>query len=157
MPPDPKRLGVLKAMKAVAQGITGAAYHFPVTNPKSVTLDPTFNLMVAPGIDLPLYVIEPDPDSTRDFYPAMQVRDVMTGTITGRKDVADVVDPDARANAWEKMAADLEKAFAVDVTLGGLVYDLRLKTPAPFVGVGTDVVMVVVPWEARMHRTYGEP
>ena len=144
-------------MKVVAQGITGAAYHFPVTNPKSVTLDPTFNVMVAPGVDLPLYVIEPDPDSGREFYPAMQIRDVMTGTITGRMDVGDVIDPDARANAWEKMAADLEKAYAVDVTLAGLVYDLRLKTPAPFVGVGTDVVMVVVPWEARMHRTYGEP
>jgi len=157
MPADPKRLAVLDAMATVARGITGASYHFPVVNPKSVTLDPTFNVMIATGVDLPLYVIEPEPESQRDFHPAMQIRETMRGTITGRMDVADVVDPRARAAAWEKMAADLEKAYAVDVTLGGLLYDLRLMPPAPFVGVGTDVVMVVVPFEARFHRTYGEP
>jgi hypothetical protein len=154
---DSRRLAVLKAIKAVLEGISGAGYNYPVAAAQHVSTDPT-NLLVAaaPG-NSPLYVVEPDPNGRRDFHPAMQVVEFVRGTITGRRDVGDVLDPNARAAAWEGMAADVEKALAADVTLGGLLYDLRLMPPQPFVGVGSPIVMVVVPFEARLHRTYGEP
>jgi hypothetical protein len=154
---DPIRLRVLKAMQAVVRGMTTTAYHYPVTNPANVTLDPTFNLFLQAGLDLPSFIVEPEPEGARNFFPSMQVQDFMRGTVTARMDVADTVDPAARATVWENLAADLEAAFAIDVTLGGLVYDVRLLTPQPFVGVGSGVVGLIQPWEARMHRTYGEP
>jgi hypothetical protein len=149
-------LQVLKAMQAVAQGIVGTGYHFPLQTAEQVTIDPV-NVLTATMADGPLYVIEPTPEGTRQFWPAMQLQNAFRGTITGRMDVSDIVDPLARATTWEHLAADLEKAFAVDVTLGGLVYDLRLLEPQPFVGVGSPVVILVQPWEARVHRTYGAP
>lgn len=138
------------------QGIAGTDYHYPVVVSEQVTLDPT-NVLTATLVDGPLYVIEPTPEGSRQFWPAMQLQNGFRGTITGRVDITDVTDPLARVTAWENLAADLEKALAVDVTLGGLVYDVRLLEPAPYIGVGSPIVMLVQPWEARVHRTYGAP
>lgn len=153
---DSTRLQILKALQTTLQGMTGTGYHYPVTVPEQVTIDPV-NVLTVPLIDGPLYVIEPTPEGTRQFWPAMQLVNGFRGTITARFDVTDIADPQARATVWENLAADLETALAVDVTLDGLVYDLRLLEPAPFVGVGSPTVILVQPWEARLHRTYGSP
>lgn len=154
---DSTRLRILKAIQAGLQAIAGGAYHYPVAAATSVTIDPTVNVLTSVPADLPLYIVEPTPDGDRRFDPAMQLVNKMRGTITGRMDMTDVTDPAGRATVWENMAADIELALSADVTLGGLVYDLRLMEPAPFVGVGSGVVILVQPWEARVHRTYGAP
>ena len=149
---------MLKAIQAALRAISGASYNYPVAAPASVSLDPTMNMLTATGVDLPLYVVEPDPNGRRDFHPAMQVVDFFRGTITARMDaVESAVNPLARAIVWEGLASDIEKALAVDVTLGGLVYDIRLLTPQPLVAVGSEIVVLVQPFEARLHRTYGAP
>lgn len=155
---DSTRLQILKAIQALLQGMTGAAYHYPTTVADMVTIDPTVNALTHTAVpDQPLYIVEPTPEGTRTFWPAMQLVNEFRGTITVRKDISDVVDPLARATVWENLAADIEVALSADVTLGGLVYDVRLLEPAPFVGVGSPVVILVQPWEARLHRTYGAP
>jgi hypothetical protein len=70
---------------------------------------------------------------------------------------ADATDANAKATVWENLAADLEKALGTpkDVTMGGLTYDTRLLVPLPFVGVGSNVVILVQPVEFRIHRPYG--
>lgn len=159
MPDSPKRLQILQAIQTRLQAITGAGYHYPVTVATNVTIDPTVNVLtaaVAPS-DQPLYIVEPTPEGTRQFWPAMQLVNGFRGTITARKDVTDSDDPAAKATIWENLAADIETTMAVDVTLGGLVYDIRLLEPAPFIGVGSPIVVLVQPWEARLHRTYGAP
>lgn len=159
MPNASTRLQVLQAIQTRLQAISGASYHYPVTVAANVTIDPTVNVLtagIAPG-DLPLYVVEPTPEGTRQFWPAMQLVNGFRGTITARKDVTDSDDPAAKATIWENLAADIEVALSADVTLGGLVYDIRLLEPAPFIGVGSPIVVLVQPWEARLHRTYGAP
>lgn len=155
---DSLRLQVLKALKAALEQINGpvGGFVYNVTHESMVTLDPTVNLMTVNNVDLPMFVVEPTPDGNRDFHPAMQVRDVFRVNVHARAD-ADEANPMARAQVWEDLAADVERALAANVTLDSLVYDCRCLQPAPFVGVGSPVVIVVIPLEIRFHRTYGAP
>ena len=152
---DSTRLRILKNLQSTVQGITtGGGYNYTVP-PTSVVLDPTVNILTVNG-DLPYVIIEATPDGGITYYPAEQKREVFKVNLVARVD-ADASDPLSRATAWEKLAADFERALTRDHTRGGNAVDTRLGTPAPFVGVGSSVVVVVVPVEVRFHRTYGEP
>lgn len=156
MAADPTRLNVLKNLQTTLQGMSGAAYHYQVTDPSQVTLDPTVNpLTGVAGSDL-LFIIEPTPDGPRRFYPASQVTEEFVVNVTARC-LADAADPVSRANAWERMAADLETVLTQDLERGGLVCDTRLLTPQPFTGVGSNVVIVMQPVVMTIYRTYGAP
>lgn len=159
MATDPLRLRIIAALVAALRtNITGSDYHYPLQTPSvQVSDDPTTNVLTWNGYDLPLHVIEPTPDNLREFYPAMQVREEFNLNITSRVDVVDLADPGARMAAWERVAADVERALGVDVTLGGLVYDVRVMPPRPFVGIGSPIVIVASPVSVRYHRTYGTP
>ena len=158
MATDPLRQRIIAAIVAAMRAnITGSDYHFPVLSSKQVTSDPTTNLLTWNGYDLPMHVVEPTPDAVREFYPATQIRDEFNLNITSRMDVSDTADPDLRMQTWEKLAADVERALAQDVTLGGLVYDVRVMPPRPFVGIGSPIVIVACPVSVRYHRAYGEP
>jgi hypothetical protein len=151
------RQRIIEAIQDALQAIDNSgAYHYPVNSPTQVSIDPTDNVLTVNGADLPFYVVEPTPDGSRTFYPAMQLVSEFELNIHARKDSEDG-DPSSRVTTWENLAHDIEKALAVDVTLGGLVYDVRVGEPRPFVGVGSNIVVVVNPVTVRLHRTYGEP
>jgi hypothetical protein len=153
------RQRIVEALQAALRAIDDSgAYHYPVNDPSQVSVDPTTNVLTSNGADLPLYVIEPTPEGSRTFYPAMQLVSEFEVNVQARMDAEDG-DPTgaARLACWENLAHDIEKALAVDVTLGGLVYDVRVQEPRPFVGVGSNIVILVQPVTLRLHRTYGEP
>lgn len=153
MPSNPNRLAVLLNLQTTLQGMTGVSYHFPVVS-TSVTLDPTINLLTGVGIpDLPFYLIEPTPDGEKTYYPAEQLVEVMSVNILGRVD-CDPSDPLARVTTWEKMAADLELALEADTTRGGHACDTRLLTPQPFMGPGSNAVILVQPLRITIYRPY---
>lgn len=157
MPGKSNRQLIVEAVQAALRNIAGAAYHYPLGDPASqVSVDPTENLLTRNGADLPFYVIEPTPDGSREFYPAMQLKSEFEINVQGRKD-AETADQAAKLATWENMAADLEVALTQDVTLGGLCYDVRLGEPRPFVGVGSNIVILVQPVTIRVHREYGVP
>jgi hypothetical protein len=155
---DPQRQRVIEALAtALRTNIAGGDYHFPLADSRQVSVDPTTNLLTWSGYALPMHVIEPTPDAVREFYPAMQIRDEFDLNVTSRMDIADVADPAARMQTWERLHSDIERALAVDITLGGLVYDVRVLPPRPFVGIGSAIVIVASPVKVSYHRAYGEP
>lgn len=158
MPPTAsKRIQIVDALVAVLRGMTDPdVYNYPVLTDDAVTTDPTRNLFTENDIDLPAYKVEPTPEGRREYWPANQVVEFFRVNIEARVDAAGA-DSEARLTAWENLAADLETALAADTTLGGLVYDVRLLTPQPFVQVGSNVVILVQPIETRVHRTFGAP
>ena len=151
-----RRLSILLALQTALRAILGASYHYPVTDPDNVSLDVTMNLMTVSGADVPLYMIEPTPEGDKDFHPGMHMVERFRINIFARYDAAHA-DAGARAQVWEDLAADIERALTVDVTLGGLVYDTRVLVPQPFVGTGSPIVILVQPIEVRVHREYGVP
>lgn len=153
---ESKRHQVIDAIVAALRAISGAEYHYPLQSAKQVSDDPTTQLLTVNAYDLPKYVVETTPEGTRDFYPGSHMVEFMNLNVQGRYDVKDG-DPTARATALENMAHDIEKALTVDVTLGGLVYDTRVMVPRGFVGLGSEIVILVQPVTVRIHRTYGEP
>jgi hypothetical protein len=157
-PAKSQRQRIIEALQDALQAIDGVSglYHYPVAHESQVSIDPTDNVLTVNGADLPFYVIEPTPDGSREFFPAMQLKDEFELNVHARKDCEDG-DPVGRVTTWENLVADMEVALTQDVTLGGLVYDVRLGTPRPFVGVGSNIVIVVQPVTVRLHRTYGEP
>lgn len=153
---DSNRLAVLKHIQQTLQGMTGGGYHYPILDPKQVTLDPTVNLITGAGLpDLPCYVVEPTPNGTKDYYPAEQLKEEMIVNILGRMD-ADPSDPLAKVTTWENMAADLELALEADTTRAGHACDTRLLVPQPFTGVGSNIVILVQPVRVTMYRKYAD-
>lgn len=153
MPADPKRLKVLKNLQATLQGMSGAAYHYQVTHPSQVTLDPTVNPLTGVAGSSLLFILEPSPDGDKEYYPASQLTEDFIVNITARVE-ADAADALSKATAWEKLAADLETVLTVDLERGGEACDTRLLTPAPFVGVGSNIVLVLQPVKMLLYRAY---
>jgi hypothetical protein len=150
---DSARLAAVKALKARLQSI-GVGFHYPIANAKQVTTDPTVNLITGAGLpDLPVYTIDVSPDGNKDYFPGEQLKEELIVNVCGRMD-ADASDNESKLAVWENMVADLEKVITPDVTLGGLVCDTRLLVPAPFVGVGTNIVIVFQPVRMTIYRAY---
>lgn len=156
MPPavDPRRLRVLKNLQTTLQGMTDPAdYHFPVTHPSQVSLDPTLGLITGQAGSDRLIVIEPSPDGGKEYYPAEQLTEDFTVNIASRA-AADAANPVARAEAWERLIADLEKRLTLDLERGGLACDTRLLAAQPFMAVGSNLVGVVQPVVMKIYRAY---
>ena len=154
MPADPKRLKVLKNLQTTLQGMSGVNYHYQVTHASQVTIDPTVNpLTGAAGSDL-LFILEPSPDGDKEYFPASQLTEEFIVNITARV-IADSASAAAKAEAWEKLAADLETVLTVDLERAGQACDTRLLTPAPFVGVGSNIVILMQPVVMKLYRAYG--
>ena len=156
MPSASQRQQAIEALQAALQAISGGNYHYPLSAATQVTVDPgTQILSVQPG-DLPIYVIETTPDTVKDYQPAGQLREIVRVNVHARQDV-DPFDPSKKLEAMENLKADIEVAVNVDLTLGGLVTDVRLLSPADFVGMGSAITIVTQPIELRLYRAYGAP
>ncbi len=154
-PAKSARQKAVEALQARFQGMTDAnLYHYPVGSAQQVTTNPTVNLITGAGLpDLPVYTLDVSPDGAKDYFPAEQLKEELIVNVCGRYD-ADAADLEARLAVWENMVADLETAVCTDVTLGGLVCDTRLLVAAPFVGVGTNIVIVLQPIRMTIYRAY---
>lgn len=151
---DSNRLTIIKFYQAKLQAMTVAGgYHWNVVA-ASVNIDPTVNPLTVNGIDVPYFSIEPTPTGRKDYYPANQLRELLRVNIIARMD-ADGVDPGSRLDTIEKLGQDMEKALTVDITCGGAAVDVRLGVMQPVVVVGSNIVLVIQPVEARLHRSYG--
>src|SRR5919198_6639264 len=151
---DPARMKAFNALKAAFQAMSGPAFHFPIASPKQIVDDPAVNLITGAGLpDLPVYVLEVSPDGAKDYYPGEQLKEEFIVNVSGRMD-ADSANPSAKMTTWEYMHADLETALTPDVTLGGTVVATRLLVPAPFVGVGTNIVILFQPVKMTIYRAY---
>ena len=139
----------LKAM-TVAGG-----YHWTV-KATSVHLDP-INLLALPETELPAFLVETS-DNVREFMPANCLEDEFDVLITGVVH-ANGTEVDRKTKAGENFIGDIEKTLCIDITLGGLLFDLRVVKADPVLaGIGTQnkvVVMVIV--RCSQHREHGLP
>ena len=147
---------IIEALQDKLQAITGSDYHYPLTSAAQVTVDPGMQILGPVLSDLPIYVIETTPDGTKQYLAASQLLEVMRVNIHARHD-ADPVNPSSKLSVFENLKSDMERALAVDITLGGLAVDVRLFTAAEFVGMGQPIVIVTQPVEIRLYRAYGSP
>ena len=137
--------------------MTGASYHLPIPSTASIVDDPTTSIFELAGSELPVYLMEGTPDGDKEFYPGKQLKEHYRVLVTGRYDVAEPVARERQA-AGEKMAADVEVAVeGGDLTFGGIVEHAKIGTPQIFFGLGSGVVLMVMPVTATIWRQYGSP
>lgn len=132
--------------------MTGASYHYPVLDAAEVTLDPTVNPITGIAGTDQLLIVEPAPGS-KTYFPGEQLLEEFIVNLTRRIE-ADPTVARSKADAWEYVAADLEKCLTADLTRGGFACDTRLLSPAPFVGVGTNIVILFQPVRMTIYRAY---
>lgn len=142
------------ALRAIA---TGSGYHYDVAS-ASVSIDPHDHVEVLTGTKLlrPFFVCDFAPGRQIDYFPAAQMTDVVPIDVTAADD-ATPLDPADRALRYTNLVADIERALTQDVTLGGLVYDVRIRDSVQAITVGAQRVVAVVHTDARVYRTYGSP
>jgi hypothetical protein len=121
-----------------------------------VTIDARVSLLTEPvGKPYALVLAVPD-GGERRYLGANQIRDVLAYEVQ-MVDEADAVSGVAGITRAEQLAADVEAAIVADISLGGLVVDVKLQPPQVFVGVGSGLVLVVQPLLVTHHREYGVP
>lgn len=154
---DSKRGRIVEAVVNRLKAMTVAGgYHWDI-KATSVYSDPV-NLLNVPEPELPALSVEPSAGSRYEFHPANQMEDYFVLLITGRV-TANGLAVERKHQAAENLLMDLEKTLTVDITLGGLLFDLRLRSPEPplaEMGNGNNVI-VLQELECHHHRTYGAP
>lgn len=153
---DSKRGQILTAIADRLRTMTVAGgYHWTV-KAEGVKTDPE-NILTVPETELPVFLVE-FARGQREFNAANQLESFVTVLITARA-AASGLDPVRKVQLGENLLADIEKALTVDITLGGLLFDLRVQEPDPtFAGFGNvNTVIVLQEVECHWHRTYGAP
>lgn len=163
---EPIEQQALVALQVRLQAIRIVNGFFHEFKPSSVSLDPQ-ELILVPDTELPFVLLTLQPEGTRRFFPANQVKDQLALVAIARVDVADPQEPGAKLKAGTRLAADLERACVgelvpgtpADPSFGGLVSDTRLTTrPRILYGLGNDpIVIVEQSIYMPLHRTYGQP
>lgn len=154
---DTKRGQIWEALVARLKTMTVAGgYHWNVL-PTSVVATPE-NILLIPVNALPFFVVELSAGNSREYHAANQIEPIVRFVITARMD-ATGNDPMRKPTIGEHLVGDIEKVLEADITLGGLVHDLRMVEPdGPLMGGGADQrVLTLVELEAHFHREYGMP
>ena len=156
----------LVALQVRFQAIRIANGFFYEYKPSSVSVDPQ-ELLLVPETELPFVLLTLQPEGTRRFMPANQVKDVLAFVAIARVDITDSQELGAKLKAGTRLAADMERACVGelesgvpgDPSFGGLVADTRLTTrPRILYGLGSDpIVIVEQAIYMPLHRTYGQP
>lgn len=156
----------LVALQVRFQAIRIANGFFYEYKPSSVSVEPQ-ELLLVPDTELPFVLLTLQPEGTRRFMPADQVKDTLALVAIARVDVVDPQGPGAKLKAGTQLAADMERACVGelvpgqrgDSSFGGLVTDTRLLTrPRILYGLGNDpIVLVEQAIYMPLHRTYGQP
>lgn len=147
---------VLNALAAKLRAMTIAGgYHYDV-KPTSVVTE-LVNILTVPETELPFFMVEPTPGGMRDWHPANELEVIFPVLITARV-MANGTASDRKFQAGLNLLGDLERALTQDITLGGLLFDLRVQPAEPLVGLGNDNQVLVMPEVlCHYHRTYGVP
>lgn len=122
MPPasSPKRLQILQAAATRLRAINGGASFWYSVRPTSVQIDVSVTLLNLPSTNLPAFMLEAaDPSGERIPEGAGIVKETFDFMVIGRVDVDGSADTDRKVTAGEKLAADIETAFATDFTGDG--------------------------------------
>jgi hypothetical protein len=155
-PTRPLRLEILDRLAGRMRAITGpAAGYFRTFGPDAVTVDPRVNLLTLAG-PRPFCLVAAVPDGgERRYLGANQVRDVIAYELQ-IIDEGDLLDGASGPQRAEEVNADVEQAIVADISLGGLVVDVKLQPPQVFVQIGAGTVIVVIPALVTTHRSYGD-
>src|SRR4051812_14763498 len=139
---DTLRGRVIAALVARLQTMTVLnGYHWD-TKATSVVTD-VANIVTVPDTELPFHLLEPAKPSQRQYDQANQLQEWMALVITTRLS-APGTDVHRKTQAGENMIGGLEKALTADITLGGLLFDLRIGPPdPPMMGLGNNNNVVV--------------
>lgn len=165
MPPVPMRLQIVLAVQTFLRGIQGtAAGYFHTVRSDSVTTKMDANLWLLPYSALPYFVVMPSTPESDRYDPSRVLLIEFPILIVGRMDADPEVTGAEKLTTWERLFADIERALthhpttrAVDVTLGGLVTDIRITDRQAGIDVGASPqVHVRVSATARYRRYYGE-
>lgn len=147
----------LRRLRAVLQGINGSAGGYTYTiKPASVRLDP-LNLLDTHETARPLVALELTDGGERTFQPADMLEDERLVIISALLDVPGQR-ADRRITAGLRLAADLERAIASDLTLGGLAVSVRARQPEVLMAHQTSAAVIVqMPVILQLYRPYGRP
>ena len=163
MPSESQRFQVLEAMQTKLRQMDGSPNYHNAVKSASVVLDPAINLLTVPSTELPYFIIEPTPEGSKFYMPAMRLKHQFQVVITGRQDAATGIGTARKAQAWERLIQDVEYALTHtgtvdDVTLGGKCTDIRLLEATPGFDLGmTTTIVVVQPAVVTLLRSYGTP
>lgn len=146
----------IEAIATRLKAIAVASGHHWTVRATSVYVDPV-NLLTVPETEYPAFLVETSDDS-RDFHPANCLEEEFDVLITGIV-AANGTEVDRKTKAGENLIGDIEKTLCVDITLGGLLFDLRVvKADPTLAGIGTqNKVVVMVTVRCNQHREHGLP
>lgn len=157
-PTDPLRLRVLEALQTKLRAINGNPTYHSTVKASSVVLDPAVNILTVPTTETPFFIVEPTSEGSKFYMPSLRLRHQFQVTITARVDAVTGLGTARKTQAWERLIADMEVALTQDITLGGLVVDVRLLEATPGFDLGaTTTIIVVQPVVCTLIRTYGAP
>lgn len=162
---DPTRQQIVLAVQRALRGIAGeAAGFFHTVKASSVSAEMTTDLWQVPYSELPYFIVMPDSHETDRYQPSMVLLVEFPVLIVGRMDAEAGSIGTERLRTWERLFADVERALthdpvtrARDLTLGGLVTDIRLTDRQAGVDVGLSrQVHVRIQATTKYRRLYGE-
>ncbi len=157
----PIREQLLILMKSTIEAMRVTNGYFYDVATGAVSLDPSANLLTT-GLPAskPIFTLQPEVGADARFFPASQLFEEFQVSVTARYDVDDI-DPMSKMRAWERLGADMEKAFAEQADgsfwCGALAVDSRIGPINPFIGVGSPIVLIVRTLSTRLYRKYGQP
>ena len=157
MPGDSIRLRLIQNVADSLRAINAASGYYLTVQPESVKTEPA-DLLTAPGPNLPMFLVAASQRAPRIFHPSKRVRETVAVDITAAADVGDTTDPTAKLTACEQLAADMEKALALDITRGQIAMVTRVLDPQFWMNMGNQArVIVVQPVDIEVQRIYGQP
>ena len=158
-PSNPLRQQTLEAIQTKLRAINGNPTYFSTVKSTSVVLDPGVNMFTVPSTELPFFIVEPTPEGSKFYMPAMRMQHRFQVVITARNDAPGGTSTSRKMETWERLIADIEVAMTRDVTLGGIAADVRLTeaTPGFDLNAQASTIIVVQPLNVLLVREYGKP
>lgn len=141
------------ALKAIA---VASGYHFTLAG-TAVKLDPNQSVeaLSRPGGSRPFIVIEVKPEAW-GYFPASQIELTIPATVHWISE-GDVTVDEKRMETYFQGCADVERAIGADVTLAGLVTDVRIVKRTMDLPEDGAEVWALIDVELTINRTYGAP
>ena len=156
--PEPVELQILLNAQAALQAITTAAGYYLTVTPDAVKLDPDFaveSFIRASGVR-PLIYLQPKPEEWR-YVGMPQVLDLRWPLTVHWIQSTDASSDTARAEAFFRGCADVERALTQDVSRGGLAVDHRIVTRTFNLAEDGTEVWAEIETLVIVRRRYGQP
>jgi len=155
---EPTELQILLNLQAALQAIAVASGYFHDVTPSAVKLDPDFNVEAftnANGIR-PLVYLQPQPEEWR--YVGMPSVLELRWPLKVHWIQSTAADTDqARAEAFYRGCADVERALTQDCTRGGLAIEHRILTRNFNLANDGSTVWAEIETLVVVRRKYGQP